>query len=192
MSTSSFKKEFRRANEQHGKDRNAWASHIGHTVLIFSEIEHLALLLIESAAPALRDFGATLLLDKRLDLLQHILSDFELIDQTLKTKLVSSLNNARKLAVKRNLIVHNPVLLTFTPDAATGKLMGEGQISSVRNENLNMNLLGMVDFLGEAESCRAKISDLYSQTATKMFAATRVSPKRIRKSAKVQLDGNGE
>jgi hypothetical protein len=192
MSAYAMQKEIRRAHEQHENDRNKWAFYIGHTVLIFSAIEHLALLFIERAVPMLRDFTASFLLDKRLDLLLHILPEYEHMDQVLKTQLISSLKQAKKLANKRNLIVHNPVLLTFTPDSATGKLSGEGRISSARNKNVDMNLAGMIEFVDEAESCRAEINDLFSRTAHRMLMGAVVKPKRKRTPAKVVLDKANE
>jgi hypothetical protein len=172
-----IKKEVRRAQEQHANEKNEWAFYIGHTVLTFSEIEHLTLLFIERVAPTLRDFGVSLLLDKRLDLLLHILQEFEHIDQELMSRLTASLKLAQKLASKRNLIVHNPVLLTFTTDSSTGRLTGEGRIASARNTNIDMNLQKMGKFVQEADACRAEINYLFSRLAVRISMAKNGKPK---------------
>ncbi|GGX76885.1 hypothetical protein GJV26_16945 [Massilia dura] len=142
-----------KVQKQHEADRNKWAFYIGHIVLTFTEIEDLTLDTIEWFSPSFHEFSKTLLLEKRLELLSTILDSHDDLSDDSKLAFNNSIKRVRKLASKRNLIVHNSVRLIFTTDSDSVILSAGGLISSARNEEIKMNLQQLIDFLDESRNC---------------------------------------
>jgi hypothetical protein len=155
-------KQFDKMSEAHEEEREVWAVLIGRMILAFSEIEHLALISIDFAQPYLVKFGASLLFEKRVELLIQILEPHA-IEVELKSTYIENLRKAQKLAETRNLISHNPVLLTFSTETDSGKLSSGGTITSVRNENKQMTLLKMRNYVQEVIACRLELNQLFSK-----------------------------
>ena len=139
---------------------NEWAVEIGRFMLAFGSIEHVThLCLRDLPTEKLEGIGRSLLLSKRIALVQSILENRE---HEAFTRLANLLNKASKLAEERNLIAHNPLVLDVYADT-DDQMFIQAIIRSARSSGRSTDLPGLKRLRVQVESLAANLLSAFHE-----------------------------
>ena len=140
-----------------------WAAEIGRAFIAFGSIEHVTVVWLRTI-PKDRIERSTqgLKLAPRIDLIVELL---EAREGEVFAKLRGKLLRAKELAVTRNLIAHNPLVLEFY-ERADGTMFHKEVIAAMHKDRV-VQFDELVQFATDAETLS---SDLYG-AASAVFAA---------------------
>jgi hypothetical protein len=139
----------------HHIEKETWALLIGRFMMVFGEIENFTLFALQRiSTDSIMETASSLLLQKRIELLIEVVGGREGISNEARENLIKILVSVKHLADKRNLIAHNPMLLVIRTESPSDEMMGQGVISSSRNENKKITLDMMKDLVEQVDACR--------------------------------------
>lgn len=162
----------------HDGARKDWAILVGRLVLAFGDIENLTMLAISRiSADSILDTARSLLLGKRIELIQEILVDKSAISESARSDFIKELTTLKGLLDKRNLIVHNPLVLQMYQDDRTGEWVAQGAIASLRNEEKKISVEELSALVERVEACRTRLFDVYGRVSMDLIQRRRRKPK---------------
>jgi hypothetical protein len=149
-----------------------WATEIGRLVIAFGSIEHVTMMCLRQL-PRDPIYKATsrLHLAPRIDLLCAILSESDL---EADKRLLEGFQRARDLADKRNLIVHNPLILDVYKHDGGSRLIKKS-IKSLRSSDKHVTFSDLRLARNEAEALAV---ELYAAAAAALeFKRSKPTPR---------------
>jgi len=150
-------------------ERKNWVTLIGRFMVAFGDIENITLLALERiSSESLMRTARSLQLTKRIELLSEILGSKESISDEARANFIKSLAGAKKLSEMRNIIAHNPLLLTVHLDSP-GELIAGHEIVSARNEDSRITAKRMQELVEQAEKTRTHLFDQYGQISGQLI-----------------------
>ena len=151
-----------------------WQQFVGKALLRFGDIEYTSVKCLEKLpTDRIASTASSLPFAKRAELLIEILEGRENPDEHTNQLLVG-FRHAKKLAHKRNLIAHNPLLLEmyFHGDSEEVTRM-EHAISSARSSEHRIDLAELKDFADEVDGLASEIGMAYLHVSGEIDAILR-------------------
>jgi hypothetical protein len=134
-----------------------WEALVGKALLRFGDIEYVSVRCL-SLIPLDRisDAGGRLSFSNRADLLIELLEGREIRGPQLES-ILSGLKRAKGLARKRNLLAHNPLMLSLYMNEDKTEHVAEYAISSVRSNSDTMDLAALKEFAADVEALSSEL-----------------------------------
>jgi hypothetical protein len=138
-------------------DHLEWESLVGRALLRFGDIEYVSVRCLD-VIPGERLFASTsgLEFSRRVDILLEILNNRKELTPPL-SKLRDAFKRAKELAKKRNLIAHNPLMLSLYVNHETQESAATYRIDSARSAKHSITLDELKEFSAEVDDLAATI-----------------------------------
>ena len=132
-----------------------WEALVGRALLRFGDIEYVSIRCLQ-VIPRDRITSSISKMDfsRRADVLLEILDNRKDLTQPL-LKLREGFKRAKELAKKRNIIAHNPLMLSLYVDTKTYESTATYRIDSARSENHSVTLDELKEFAAEVDDLAA-------------------------------------
>ena len=152
-----------------------WQQLVGQAMLRFGDIEYVSIMCLQHLPQdKIANSASKLPFSRRADLLVEMLEARSPLSAHLAA-LIKGFKRARTLAETRNLIAHNPLLLTLYFDEDMEKVASMEHVIASRNPGGGINLEELKEFAAEVDSLASEMWHAFLNETGRTEAITRAA-----------------